>query len=181
VAPPSRAWGRHLLDPRWAERLVALAGVRAGDLVVDVGAGLGAITAPLVDVGARVVAVEMHPQRAQVLRERFGGRVIVVQADAADLRLPRRPYSVVANPPFGVTTALLRRVLQPGSRLLDAHLVLQEQAARRWASAAAPGGHRWGRTFAASTTLRVPRRAFRPPPPVDTRVLTVRRRSSPQR
>src|SRR6185295_9390598 len=126
-----------------------LAGVRRGDLVLDVGAGLGALTAPLVDTGARVIAIEMHPRRAQVLRERFGRRVTVVQADAADLRLPRRPYSVVANPPFGITTALLRRVLQPGTRLAGAHVVMQEQAARRWVSAAAPAQHRWGRTFVA--------------------------------
>jgi len=176
VAPPSQPWGCHLLDPRWAERLVTLAAVRRGDLVLDVGAGLGAITAPLVDVGARVIAVEMHPRRARVLRVRFGTAVTVVQTDAADLRLPRRPYAVVGNPPFGITTALLRRLLQPGSRLTAAHLVVQEPAARRWASAAAPAYRRWGRTFAATTALRVPRRAFRPPPSVDARVLVVRRR-----
>jgi 23S rRNA (adenine-N6)-dimethyltransferase len=175
VARPSRPWGCHLLEPDWAERLVALAEVRRGDCVLDVGAGLGAITAPLVDAGARVIAVEMHPRRAQLLRERFGRSVIVVQTDASELRLPRRPYSVVANPPFAVTAALLRRLLQPGSRLVGAHLVLQEQAARRWASAAAPGAGRWTRSFNATVGMRVPRRAFRPPPAVDARVLRLTR------
>ncbi len=54
-------WGWHRLAPGWAERLVADAGVRPGDLVLDIGAGDGAITAPLVVAGARVVAFELHP------------------------------------------------------------------------------------------------------------------------
>lgn len=174
MAPPR--WGAHLLTVDWAERLVRTAGVRRGDCVVDVGAGLGAITAPLVDVGARVIAVELHPARARHLRERFGRAVTVVQADARDLRLPRRPYSVVANPPFAVTAPMLRRLLQPGSRLVAAHLVLQRQVVARWCSPAAPGAGRWARTFVASAGMAVPRRAFEPRPTVDARVLRVVRR-----
>lgn len=173
-APPPR-WGWHQLDRRWAERLVADAGVAPGDLVVDVGAGTGAILAPLLDAGARVIAVEAHPERARLLRERFGDAVVVVQADAAELRLPRRPYRVVANPPFGVTSALLRRLLQPGSRLRSADLIVQEQAARRWATAGGPGAGRWHRTFGISLGPLVPRSAFRPRPRVDARLLAIRR------
>ena len=169
-------WGWHQLDPRWAQRLVADAGIVAGAVVVDVGAGRGALTAPLLAAGARVIAVEAHPDRARILRERFGPDVVVVETDARALRLPRRPYHVVANPPFGVTSALLRRLLQPGSRLLSAHVVTQEQAARRWAGPDAPAVGRWSLTFAASIGRRVPRSAFRPPPAVGARVLVVRRR-----
>jgi 23S rRNA (adenine-N6)-dimethyltransferase len=170
-------WGWHQLDGEWAQRLVAEAGIHEGDLVLDVGAGRGAITEPLLAAGARVVAVEAHPARAQFLRERFGRAVVVVQADAADLRLPRRPYRVVANPPFAVTTALLRRLLQPGSRLVAAHLVLQRQAAARWLGPSAPGYHRWCQGFDVTITAAVPRGAFRPPPPVPACVLAVARRA----
>lgn len=173
---PPRPWGWHQLDPEWARRLVADAGVRPGDLVVDVGAGHGALVRPLLDVGARVVAVEAHPGRARHLRTHFPG-VVVVQADAGDLRLPRRPYHVVANPPFAVTSALLRRLLQPGSRLLSAHLVVQEQAARRWSSPSAPGAGRWRRTFEVSAGRAVPQHAFSPPARVRGRVLVVGRRA----
>lgn len=174
MAPPR--WGAHLLRPDWAERLVTLAGVGRGDCVLDVGAGLGALTAPLLDVGAHVIALELHPARAHHLRERFGRAVTVVQADARDLRLPRRPFHVVANPPFDATAALLRRVLQPGSRLVSGHLVLQAQAARRWTSVGAPGAGRWARTFDARLGGPVPRHAFRPPPRVDARIVSIRRR-----
>ena len=56
--------------------------------------------------GARVIAVELHPERVAHLRRRFGAPVRVVRADASDLRLPRQPFRVVANPPFAVTTQL---------------------------------------------------------------------------
>ncbi len=175
---PARRWGWHELDSRWAKWLVAEARVAPGAVVIDV-AGRGALTAVLVEASARVIAVEAHPGRARYLRERFAAAVIVVQADARDLRLPRRPYQVAANPPFGATTALLRRLLQPRSRLLSAHLVLQAQAATRWVGPGAPGAQRWRANFEVSLGRRIPRCAFRPPPLVDARVLMVQRRPGP--
>jgi 23S rRNA (adenine-N6)-dimethyltransferase len=145
--------------------------------VLDIGAGLGALTGPLVDAGARVIAVEAHPARAAELRARFGPRVAVVVADAADLWLPRRPFHVVANPPFAITSALLRRLVHPGSRLCDAHLVVQEPAARRWAGSDAPAAARWQRAFTPMLGPPVPRTAFHPPPSVSARVLVLRRRA----
>jgi 23S rRNA (adenine-N6)-dimethyltransferase len=169
-------WGWHRLAPSWAERVVADASVAPGDLVVDIGAGTGALTAPLVAAGARVIAVELHPGRLAVLRERFAGSAVtIVRADAADLWLPRRPFRVVANPPFAVTSHLLRRLLAPGSRLVRADLVVQAAAARRWASGRAPGEGRWGREFAAEIGRRIPRSAFAPRPGVDCTTLVVQR------
>lgn len=170
-------WGFHRLADGWAERLVAAAGVGPGDLVLDIGAGTGALTAPLVAAGATVVAVELHPGRAGDLRRRFPGpAVTVVQADAADLRLPRRPFVVVANPPFAVTTAVLRRLLAPGSRLVRADLVLPATVAARWAAGRAPGAGRWQGRFELRTGARLPGSAFVPPPPMATAVLVVERR-----
>jgi 23S rRNA (adenine-N6)-dimethyltransferase len=176
VARSRPRWGWHQLDATWAERIVDASGVGRGDLVVDIGAGGGALTEPLVASGARVIAVERHPGRASTLRSRFGRDITVVQADAADLRLPRRPFHVVANPPFAVTTAILRRLLHQGSRLQSAHLVLNVDAARRWASPSAPAARRWQREHEPALGARVPRRAFRPPPPSDCRLLHLHRR-----
>ena len=142
--------------------------------MLDVGAGHGVITAELLAAGARVIAVERHSGRLDALRERFDGQVTVVAADAADLRLPRHPYKVVANPPFAVTSSLLRRLLQPGTRLITADLVLQEAAARRWSAPDAPGAGRWQRTHRARVAATVPPSAFAPPPRVSCRVLQIR-------
>lgn len=173
MAGSRRRWGWHQLEPDWAERLVAEADLPPGAWVLDVGAGRGALTRPLLDAGARVIAVETHPGRALELRRRFGDDIVVVRADARDLRLPRRPFHVVANPPFNATSDLLRRLLSNGSRLVSARLVLQEQAARRWAGPAAPGVQRWGRRYETALGPPVPRSAFVPPPRVPSRVLEV--------
>lgn len=169
-------WGWHELADDWARRLVVRAGVRPGDLVLDIGAGTGAVTAQLVAAGARVVAVELHPGRAAELRRRFDGRpVTVVQTDATDLRLPRRPYRVVANPPFAISTAVLRRLLAPGSRLVSADLVLPWRVATRWAEGRGPGAGRWSRTYRLAVVARLPDRAFRPAPPGPIAVLRIDR------
>jgi hypothetical protein len=65
--------------------------------------------------GARVVAVELHPGRAARLRHQFP-EVTVVHADATSLRLPSRPFRVVASPPYGITAGLLGLLLRPGLR-----------------------------------------------------------------
>ena len=172
-------WGWHRLERRWAVRLVADAGVRPGELVLDIGAGGGVVTQALLDAGAKVVAVELHPRRAQRLRARFAGcPVTVVQADAADLRLPRRPFRVVSNPPFAVLRPLLRRLLGPGSRLTTAHLVVPRHVARRWCAPSAPGRGRWGPAFTVTLGRPVPRQAFVPSPPQAAVVLVVCRRAS---
>ena len=166
---PSPAWGWYRLDQSWAERLVDDAGIRRGDLVVDVGAGDGALIAPLLGRGARVIAVELHPGRARRLAQQFGDDITVVRADARDLRLPRRPFRVVANPPWGITVPLLRRLLHPGSRLERADLLLKRSVANR-----SLHEHRHS-PFELRLGPTVPRRAFRPPPPIDGRVLIAER------
>lgn len=170
-------WGWHRLESKWAQRLVDAAGISPGDLVLDIGAGSGAITRPLVERGARVIAFELHADRAAHLRKEFGSsHVTVVRADGADLRLPRRPFRVVANPPFGISVALLRRLTAPGSRLMRADLIVPWHVADRWVHGTPPGARRWRQEFECSVGRPVPRSAFIPPPPSSVAILIIERR-----
>lgn len=164
-----RRWGFHRLAPQWADRLVLQAGVRPGRLVVDLGAGDGALTLAAADAGARVIAVELHPGRVKDLRRRTAGRdVSVVPRDLDAFRAPSRPFQVVANPPFALATATLRRITARGSGLRRADLVLPVPLARQWL-------HRGIRGYRCELGLRIPAEAFLPRSPRQCVVLVVRR------
>ena len=179
-----RDLGQHdLIGGGAVDRLVDGAGVRAGHLVIDVGAGYGPISDALVARGARVVAVELDRARAARLADRYAGepRVRVVAGDALRVPLPRRPYAVVANPPFSITTALLRRLLdEPWRAPLRVDLVLEHRAVRVLTDPSRdPIALGWSPWFDVSAGPHMARHHFRPQPPCDAAVLTVRRRAAP--
>jgi 23S rRNA (adenine-N6)-dimethyltransferase len=177
--------GQHFLaGGRLAAELVEQAGVGAGDLVLEIGAGSGVLTEALARRAGRVVAVEYDPRLADRARARLAGfgNVRVVTADALALPPPRRPFRVVANLPFGSTAAILRRLLgDPRTRLERADLVLQEQATRRYAARrpGTPEPIAWGAWYELGTGRRLGPSCFRPPPRVAAAVLVARRRRSP--
>jgi 23S rRNA (adenine-N6)-dimethyltransferase len=171
-------WGWHRLDSRGVRRTIDAVGVVAGDLVLDIGAGDGRITRELLARGASVVAVELHPRRAADLRAEFRGeQVVVVQADATDLRLPRRPFKVAANPPFGITTALLRRLTSRRSNLDCAGVVVPSWAAGRWTAGRGVGGITSSQLFRFKSVGRIPAGAFTPHAPRDAALLLITRQA----
>lgn len=136
--------------------------------MLDLGAGTGALTVPLAATGARVIAVELHPVRARALREAVCGNVKVVEADAAVMALPRRPFRVVANPPFSISTSIIRHLTSRGSALVGADVLLPWYLTKRWLDV------RHGE-WISSAGLRVPARAFTPLAPDGVTVLRLRR------
>jgi 23S rRNA (adenine-N6)-dimethyltransferase len=175
--------GRHFLRSRaLAAALVADAGVGANDLVLDLGAGAGALTRELARRARHVWAVELDTALARELERRFAGtNVRVVHADATRLRWPDEPFKVVANVPFDRTTAILRRLLDPSTPLVAAELVVQwELAAKRaavWPSTLT--GVYWGAWHRFALVRRLPPCAFAPEPAVAAGVLRIERRAEP--
>jgi 23S rRNA (adenine-N6)-dimethyltransferase len=185
ASPQARPRGRHALRSRaLAEQLVRDAGIAPGPLVLDLGAGSGILTRALVDAGAHVRAVELDPAALRQLRTRFGDdpRVKVVEGDASALRLPDEPFAVVANLPFAVGTAILRRLLgDPRVPLTQLDAIVEwGLAAKRtavWPSTLL--SCTWGAWYELRLVRRVPRACFAPPPSVDAAVLRATRRPEP--
>lgn len=156
--------------------MVRSAGVTSGELVLDLGAGLGAVTRPLAGTGARVIAVERDERIGTKLRRRIGhlDNVTVVIGDVLSVPLPRRPFRVVANLPFSITTQVLRRLVD--SQMVAADLVVERGAGQRLAGEPTrPELARWQRRFTFSLGQPIPADRFRPIPPVDAIVLRMRR------
>ncbi|MBA2474802.1 MAG: methyltransferase domain-containing protein [Actinobacteria bacterium] len=181
-ARPPSARSQHFLRTRTlAAELVRDACVGADDVVVDLGAGSGRLTAELARVAKRVLAVELDPHWAARLRGRWQN-VEVVEGDAALARLPRESFRVVANLPFDRTTDLLHLLLDdPGSPLVRADVIVEWGVACKrglpWPST--QNGIFWGAFYETSVARRLPRSAFEPPPAVDAGVLVFRRRAEP--
>ena len=167
-----KSWGQNFLgDDGILSDIARLAAPRAGDPVVELGAGLGHLTARLVARGARVIAVERDREMAEVLRGELGAEVTLVEADAARLEyaaLARQSaggsstststttatstttttttgggkIAVVGNLPYHLTSPILFSVLDQVEAVSRAVFLVQREVAERLA--AEPGTHDWG-------------------------------------
>jgi 23S rRNA (adenine-N6)-dimethyltransferase len=180
---PNHAGAHFLRDRSVAAELVRRSGVRRGDLVLDLGAGSGAITAPLLAAGARVVAVERDAHLVTRLRRHFeGAAVTVVHGDLRRVPLPRRRYSVVASIPFATTASMLHRLLDDARGAPQRVELLIEWGMARRLTAARPRDLAtawWAARFDLRLRRRVPAACFQPPPRIDAAHLSVRPRPLP--
>ncbi|WP_436771603.1 ErmE/ErmH/ErmO/ErmR family 23S rRNA (adenine(2058)-N(6))-methyltransferase [Yinghuangia sp. YIM S09857] len=179
-----RELSQNFLSRDAARRFVRVAHPAPGALVLEVGAGRGAVTAELARVSGAVVAYELDPRHAAFLRRRFADgphRVSVVRGDFVAARDPARPFEVVANVPFSRTSDVVAWCLA-ARHLTRATLVTQWEYARK-----RTGGYgRWTLrtirtwpTYAWSLAGRIPRAEFRPEPRVDAGILRLTRRPAP--
>ncbi len=180
-----RELGQNFLrDERVARRIVAESGVGADDLVVEIGAGGGMLTRELARTAGRVLAVEFDPHWASHLAKRFSGHenVRVVQEDASKMDLPKQPFTVVANLPFGATTSILHHLLDdPSSPLRSAHLLVQRQIALKHArpTPTTLKTLNWSPWYGFSAGLRLSADAFHPRPRVDACLMVAAKRGPP--
>ena len=175
-----RAFGQNFLtEPRALRRVVAAADIRPRDLVYEVGAGRGHLTAELARCTRRLVTYEVDPQMAAALPERAG--VTVRVEDFLRAVPPPEPFALVGNIPYALTSAVVEWCLAART-LIAATLVTQLEYARkrtgdygRWSRLTIRTwpGHAW------DLAGQVPRTAFRPVPRVDGGILRLRRRPVP--
>jgi 16S rRNA (adenine1518-N6/adenine1519-N6)-dimethyltransferase len=180
-----RALGQHFLrDPRVAEALVALVAPTPRDLVVEIGAGEGALTRALLGRSGRLIALELDGALAARLRRRWPD-LEVVEADArrwdygALTPPPGGRVLVVGNLPYAAATRILRALLAARHAIHEMALMFQREVAERLV--APPGSRARGSLSVlvqlvcdARIALRVPPGAFRPPPRVSSAVVHFR-------
>ena len=172
-----------LHDPSAVRRILRAAALPADALVVEPGAGEGALTGRLVTGRRRVVAYEIDPRLAALLRRRFVDRprLRVVQGDFLRAAPPREPFAVVGNIPYSRTTDIVRWCLAAPA-LTSATLLTQFEYAAKYAGEYG----RWPlltvRTwpeYAWRRLGRVGRESFSPVPRCDSALLRLDRRAAP--
>ncbi|HVA25732.1 MAG TPA: rRNA adenine dimethyltransferase family protein [Chloroflexota bacterium] len=174
----------HFRDRRVIEQLVARSSIRSGDLVYEVGPGLGTITRALAQHEARVVAVEKDPNLARRLASQLASyaNVTVHVSDFLTFPLPLWDYKLFANPPFNITAALLRRLfIEAECKPAAAYLVMEAAAAHRVIGL--PKQTLFGLAiqpwFDATIFHRFDRRDFVPTPNVEIVMLRLSKRGPP--
>jgi len=186
---PKKRLGQHfLIDKAVLERILAAAKLSPGDIVIEVGPGLGILTEGLARRGARIIAVELDSKLVTLLKKRLAALsdVKIVHADILKVtpwqllqdNLPAtelvRGYKVIANLPYYITSPVLSHFLEAQSRPSEMVVMVQEEVGE--AIAAAPGKMRLLSVKAQfyskpAIISRVPAVSFYPPPKVDSVIL----------
>ncbi len=172
-----------LRDPALARSLVDRARLEHTDLVYEIGAGTGTITAALADRCRSVIANEIDGPLCEGLRSRFAWRpsVQVRCGDFITERLPDEPYKVFANPPFDITSEIIAKLVDGVRPPDDAFLVVQREAAERYCGLPHETlvGLLLKPSFAPSIVHRFQRDDFVPAPNVEVAMLRLHKRGPP--
>jgi len=180
----SRALAQNfLIDDQVVDSLVQKLNPGPKSLVLDLGAGRGALTEPLARAAGRVVAVERDPRLVDHLRRKspgWGG-IEVRSADILRVPFPAEEHMVISNAPYNIGTALIRRVLSEAHGLARGVFVLQAETARRLAGCPRSGlfAATWAPWFRFELGQTIGPESFRPKPSVRSAVLTVEPRPQP--
>ncbi len=189
-----KKWGQNFIyDRNILQRIAAAAEIRPGDSVIEIGPGAGTLTKVLALSGAKVVAVEIDRSLLPVLAEQLEGLdVKIVEADVLKVNLDdlaaghglRKPYKIVANLPYYITTPIIMDILESNYDYERIVIMVQWEVARRLT--AQPGSKEFGSvTLAvqyyteAEILFKVPRQAFNPMPEVDSAVIALQKREKP--
>ncbi|HET7922001.1 MAG TPA: 16S rRNA (adenine(1518)-N(6)/adenine(1519)-N(6))-dimethyltransferase RsmA [Gammaproteobacteria bacterium] len=176
-----KRFGQHFLHDRGAIAKILLAiAPQAGDHLIEIGPGLGAITLPLLERCGMLTAVELDRDVIPRLETAAAGkgRLRIIQADAlkTDFRTlapAGGKIRLVGNLPYNISTPLLFHFLDQADALQDMHFMLQKEVVQRMA--AAPGGRDYGRLTVmlaarcrVEPLFRIGAGAFSPPPKVES-------------
>jgi 16S rRNA (adenine1518-N6/adenine1519-N6)-dimethyltransferase len=172
---PRKRFGQHFLEDRAVvEQIVAAIGPNSAQRLIEIGPGLGALTAPLLERVVHLDVIEIDRDLAQQLRDRYPiDRLTVHDVDALEIDFARfgRDLRVVGNLPYNISTPLLFHLTDHASCVRDAHFMLQREVVHRMSAQA--GSSSYGRLsvmlqyrWQIDALFDVSPSAFRPAPKV---------------
>jgi len=136
-----------LVDRNYISKIIRALNPQPGEIIIEIGAGRGALTENLIESGANVIAVELELNMIAVLRERFAGRenFNLVESDALKVSFDeiinrksqianRKFLKLVANLPFNISTAILQRLIEQRGVFTEMILMFQREVVERIAA-----------------------------------------------
>lgn len=177
-------WAQNFLtDAALAERLVNVAAIGASDLVYEIGPGEGILTRALARHARKVIAVDVDGELARRLKKEFQGEshVEIRHEDFLEHRFESERYRVFSNIPFNITADVVRKLLTERYPPVDAHLILQKEAAGKFAGQPRETemSVSWKPWFDFSIVWEFRRTDFDPVPSVDVVMLRICHREKP--
>ncbi len=189
LKPKKRLGQNFLTDPSTARTIIARAALKPDDIVLEIGAGLGALTVPLAMAVKKVYAVEKDDQLLELLKaELLANRITnceVIAQNILEMKLDTvaaaasQNLTVVGNLPYGISSQILIKLIQSRSTIERAVLMFQKELAQR--IGAEPGGRQYGRITAMlryCADIRfladIKASVFYPPPRVDSAVIEIK-------
>lgn len=186
-----REFGQNFVaDPNTVRKIASLAEVGPGDLVIEIGPGLGSLTLALVETGAEVIAVEIDVGLAAVAKDVVGQTAHVIEADALTLDWDEvigahvGPVHVVSNLPYNIGTTLVLDILADVPRVSSLTVLVQSEVAERFA--ASVGSKIYGIPSVLASlyatvevVAAVPPTVFVPRPKVESAVVRMVRHTDP--
>lgn len=178
---PTKSMGQNfLIETEVVEEIVNIAEIGPGDLVIEIGPGMGILSRQILSSGAKLIAVELDRDLAALLRGDLAGveNFELVEQDARYLDPGEitggQPYQVVANLPYSVATVILRNLMESDHPPTRMTVMVQREVAERMT--AEPGemsllGLATDLYTDAQIAMIVPPEVFLPPPKVDSAVV----------
>ena len=130
-----------LVDKNYIDKTISALAPQAGEMIIEIGAGRGALTEKLIESGANVIAVELERDMISVLNERFGDaeNFQLIEADAlkvdfknfSDFKTQTQKFRLVANLPYYISTAILQKLIEQREYFSEMILMFQREVAER--------------------------------------------------
>jgi 16S rRNA (adenine1518-N6/adenine1519-N6)-dimethyltransferase len=179
-----------LIDSNYIEKIISSLNIQAGETIVEIGAGRGALTRKLLERNVRVFAVELDRDLIPILESEFGDNenFILIENDALKLDFrqfaisDREPVKLVANLPYYVSTAILQKLIEQREVFSEMILMLQREVVERITAPAGSSARGYLSVFVEAyceveKLFDVPPTAFRPIPKVWSAVIKLRVRN----